>query len=159
MRLQGPSFPLNLKDPNRTLGWNGLGLCRFNYDLISKTANVWKEMTGKKGDTIPVFGIFLLVFICATWGGNMVSIKLSNMGLPPILAATIRSAVADRTRRLGKVKAPIFPDEKSMLILSGRFDALFLANAIIVPQSPASVHQTAVRIASLPRSPQSEQRF
>jgi drug/metabolite transporter (DMT)-like permease len=34
------------------------------------------------------------VLLCLLWGGNMVSIKVSNQGIPPILAATIRSVVA-----------------------------------------------------------------
>ena len=36
----------------------------------------------------------MLVVICAVWGGNMVSIKVSNQGLPAILAAFIRSVLA-----------------------------------------------------------------
>jgi drug/metabolite transporter (DMT)-like permease len=43
---------------------------------------------------IPLVGALLLVLVCCIWGGNMVSIKISNQGLPPCLAATIRSAVA-----------------------------------------------------------------
>jgi drug/metabolite transporter (DMT)-like permease len=36
----------------------------------------------------------LLLLVCAIWGGNAVSIKFSNQGIPPLLAATIRSAAA-----------------------------------------------------------------
>jgi drug/metabolite transporter (DMT)-like permease len=36
----------------------------------------------------------LLLFICFIWGGNMVSIKFSNMGIPPMVAATVRSMIA-----------------------------------------------------------------
>ena len=36
----------------------------------------------------------LLIFICLIWGGNMVSIKFSNMGIPPMIAATVRSMIA-----------------------------------------------------------------
>jgi drug/metabolite transporter (DMT)-like permease len=36
----------------------------------------------------------LLVLVCAIWGGNAVSIKFSNQGIPPLLAATIRSVAA-----------------------------------------------------------------
>ncbi len=43
---------------------------------------------------IPAIGVVLLVLLCLLWGGNMVSIKFSNQGIPPILAATIRSVVA-----------------------------------------------------------------
>lgn len=35
----------------------------------------------------------LLVFLCFLWGGNMVSIKISNQGIPPFLSAAIRSGV------------------------------------------------------------------
>ena len=43
---------------------------------------------------IPLSGAALLVFVCLIWGGNMVSIKFSNLGVPPMVAATIRSTVA-----------------------------------------------------------------
>ncbi|HKK98867.1 MAG TPA: DMT family transporter [Desulfotignum sp.] len=36
----------------------------------------------------------LLLLVCAIWGGNAVSIKFSNQGIPPLLAATIRSVVS-----------------------------------------------------------------
>ena len=47
-----------------------------------------------RSDTIPIPGAMLLVFVCFIWGGNMVSIKFSNVGIPPMLAATVRNAVA-----------------------------------------------------------------
>jgi drug/metabolite transporter (DMT)-like permease len=43
---------------------------------------------------IPASGILLLVLVSVLWGGNMVSIKISNQGIPPILAATLRSVGA-----------------------------------------------------------------
>ena len=43
---------------------------------------------------IPISGAALLVFICLIWGGNMVSIKFSNVGVPPMVAATVRNATA-----------------------------------------------------------------
>ena len=43
---------------------------------------------------IPLGGAALLVLVCLIWGGNMVSIKYSNEGIPPMAAATVRSAVA-----------------------------------------------------------------
>lgn len=43
---------------------------------------------------IPAAGVVLLVVLCLLWGGNMVSIKFSNLGVPPILAALIRSVVS-----------------------------------------------------------------
>ena len=43
---------------------------------------------------IPFTGMALLIFVCLIWGGNMVSIKFSNAGIPPMVAATVRSAVA-----------------------------------------------------------------
>lgn len=43
---------------------------------------------------VPVNGLLLLVLVSLIWGGNMVSIKVSNEGVPPILAATIRSLIA-----------------------------------------------------------------
>jgi len=49
---------------------------------------------GKTSGTIPLTASLLLVLVCFLWGGNMVSIKISNQGIPPLLAATIRSGVA-----------------------------------------------------------------
>lgn len=43
---------------------------------------------------VSVSAVFLLVGVCMIWGGNMVTIKFSNMGIPPIMAAAIRSFVA-----------------------------------------------------------------
>jgi drug/metabolite transporter (DMT)-like permease len=43
---------------------------------------------------IPLTGVLVLVLLSFLWGGNMVSIKFSNQGIPPVLAATIRSVVA-----------------------------------------------------------------
>jgi drug/metabolite transporter (DMT)-like permease len=39
-------------------------------------------------------GGLLLVLVCFLWGANVVSIRISNQGIPPLLAATVRSAVA-----------------------------------------------------------------
>ena len=44
--------------------------------------------------SIPPAGAALLVMVCLLWGGNMVSIKFSNQGIPPMMAATARSAAA-----------------------------------------------------------------
>jgi len=43
---------------------------------------------------IPPTGALLLILVCLIWGGNMVSIKFSNEGIPPMMAATARSALA-----------------------------------------------------------------
>jgi drug/metabolite transporter (DMT)-like permease len=43
---------------------------------------------------IPLTAGLLLLLLCFLWGGNIVSIKISNQGIPPILAATTRSVVA-----------------------------------------------------------------
>jgi len=44
--------------------------------------------------SIPPAGALLLILVCLIWGGNMVSIKFSNEGIPPMMAATARSALA-----------------------------------------------------------------
>jgi len=38
--------------------------------------------------------VALLILVCLIWGGNMVSIKFSNSGIPPMAAATFRSIIA-----------------------------------------------------------------
>ncbi|HUV80435.1 MAG TPA: DMT family transporter [Candidatus Bathyarchaeia archaeon] len=54
-----------------------------------------ETQTGEKAaGTIPLIVSLLLVLLCFLWGGNLVSIKISNQGIPPIMAATIRSIVA-----------------------------------------------------------------
>lgn len=54
----------------------------------------WRQLNPGTVRSIPVNGILLLVLVSCLWGGNMVSIKISNQGIPPIMAATIRSLVA-----------------------------------------------------------------
>ena len=53
-------------------------------------------MNGRQqiGMHIPATGILILVVLSFLWGGNMVSIKLSNQGIPPMTAAAVRSVVA-----------------------------------------------------------------
>ena len=43
---------------------------------------------------ISVTAIMLLVMLSFLWGGNMISIKFSSQGIPPILAAMMRSLLA-----------------------------------------------------------------
>lgn len=43
---------------------------------------------------IPLAGALLLCILSFLWGGNLVSIKVSNQSIPPLFAATIRSVVA-----------------------------------------------------------------
>ena len=64
----------------------------------------------------------LLVLVCAVWGGNAVSIKFSNQGIPPLLAATIRSLAAGVLVLLlakGRGHAVLFPK-------GSRFHALMI---------------------------------
>lgn len=49
--------------------------------------------TNQSSVRIPLTGMLLLAVLCLIWGANMVAIKVSNQGVPPILAATIRSIV------------------------------------------------------------------
>ncbi len=51
-----------------------------------------KKTSGPSG--VSLTGVSLLVVICMIWGGNMVTIKFSNAGVPPIIAAALRSFVA-----------------------------------------------------------------
>ncbi|PKN28677.1 MAG: EamA/RhaT family transporter [Deltaproteobacteria bacterium HGW-Deltaproteobacteria-21] len=48
----------------------------------------------REGTTVPLEGSLLLVLVCFLWGANVVSIRISNQGIPPILAAALRSAIA-----------------------------------------------------------------
>jgi drug/metabolite transporter (DMT)-like permease len=52
------------------------------------------EVTERAEGAIPLSAGLLLAGLCLLWGGNLVSIKISNQGIPPILAAVMRSIVA-----------------------------------------------------------------
>jgi drug/metabolite transporter (DMT)-like permease len=43
---------------------------------------------------LPLTAVSLMAFLCLVWGGNLVSIKVSNQGIPPILGAAMRSVLA-----------------------------------------------------------------
>jgi len=51
-------------------------------------------MTEKSASRIPVPGMLVLVLLCFLWGANVVAIKISITGVPPLLTATLRSSVA-----------------------------------------------------------------
>ncbi len=51
-------------------------------------------MTTDPRSHVPLSGGALLILVCLIWGGNMVSIKFSNQGVPPMIAATLRSVLA-----------------------------------------------------------------
>ena len=50
--------------------------------------------TDSRSHHVPFSGAALLILVCLIWGGNMVMIKFSNLGIPPLMAATVRSLVA-----------------------------------------------------------------
>lgn len=52
------------------------------------------SVTSHSSTRIPLAGVLLLSVLCFLWGANMVTIKVSNQGVSPILAAAIRSIVA-----------------------------------------------------------------
>lgn len=43
---------------------------------------------------VPLTASLILAGLCFLWGGNTVSIRFSNQGIPPLVAATARSVVA-----------------------------------------------------------------
>ncbi len=43
---------------------------------------------------LPLTAVSLMALLCLLWGGNLVSIKVSNPGIPPILGAAMRSVLA-----------------------------------------------------------------
>ena len=43
----------------------------------------------KGAGRIPLGGGLLLVLVCFLWGANVVSIRISNQGIPPLLAAAL----------------------------------------------------------------------
>jgi drug/metabolite transporter (DMT)-like permease len=67
----------------------------LHKNRIPKTS-VSKQMSSNsdRSNHIPIAGVLFLVMLSFLWGANMVSIRFSNQGISPILAATIRSVVA-----------------------------------------------------------------
>ncbi|MCX5860687.1 MAG: DMT family transporter [Deltaproteobacteria bacterium] len=65
---------------------------------------------------IPVTAVLLLVMMSFVWGGNMVSIKLSSQGMPPIIAATIRSVFSSLLLWLyaGVTRRGVFLDRQDL---------------------------------------------
>lgn len=53
------------------------------------------EAAREVSSAIPLTASLILAGLCFLWGGNTVSIRFSNQGIPPLLAATTRSVVAD----------------------------------------------------------------
>ena len=45
-------------------------------------------------EPLPVSAGLIMVSLCFLWGAQSVSIKFSNEGIPPLMAATFRSVVA-----------------------------------------------------------------
>jgi len=43
---------------------------------------------------LPFSAVSFMALLCLVWGGNLVSIKVSNQGIPPILGAAMRSVFA-----------------------------------------------------------------
>lgn len=80
---------------------------------------------------IPTVGVILLVALCLLWGGNMVSIKFSNQGIPPIMAAMTRSIVASLllwvyARCMGRAVFLDSGDMKHGAAIGGMFGIEFL---------------------------------
>jgi drug/metabolite transporter (DMT)-like permease len=49
---------------------------------------------GEGNGAVPLTASLILAGLCFLWGGNQVSIKISNQGIPPLLAAVSRSGIA-----------------------------------------------------------------
>jgi drug/metabolite transporter (DMT)-like permease len=52
------------------------------------------KVSGQGTGAVPLTASLILAGLCFLWGGNLVSIKISNQGIPPLLAAVARSGVA-----------------------------------------------------------------
>ena len=53
-----------------------------------------KKQNHQTGSRLPLNATLILGLLCFLWGAQSVSIKFSNQGMPPIMAATLRSFVA-----------------------------------------------------------------
>jgi drug/metabolite transporter (DMT)-like permease len=85
------------------------------YRVLGHSESIFEDSTRelqegarlKTSRHIPYEGALLLVMLTFLWGGNIVSIKIGNQGIGPILAGTLRSVVASvclwlYARHLGK---------------------------------------------------------
>lgn len=52
------------------------------------------NLNDRSPEHLPPTAISLMALLCLLWGGNLVSIKVSNQGIPPILGAAMRSVLA-----------------------------------------------------------------
>ncbi len=52
------------------------------------------ETNDRSQEHLPLTAVSLMALLCLLWGGNLVSIKVSNQGIPPILGAAMRSVLA-----------------------------------------------------------------
>ena len=52
------------------------------------------QQDNQSSGRLPVSAGLILVLLCFLWGGNAVSIKFSNQGMPPLMAAALRSLVS-----------------------------------------------------------------
>jgi drug/metabolite transporter (DMT)-like permease len=76
---------------------------------LERDASMMESGGGERGQgAVPWAASLALAGLCLLWGGNLVSIKISNEGIPPLLAAVGRSGVASvlvwalaRSRRQG----------------------------------------------------------
>ncbi|MFH0825325.1 MAG: DMT family transporter [Pseudomonadota bacterium] len=68
------------------------------------------SLNGKSASHIPLPGIMLLVLLSFLWGANMVTIKVGNQGIPPMLAAAVRSVIAAALLYLyaRSIRVPVF---------------------------------------------------
>ena len=70
---------------------------QYQVTYVGGTRNAARTMAASSirnsGTLSPAYGL-LQVFICFLWGSNLVSIRISNQGIPPLLAAASRSVIA-----------------------------------------------------------------
>ena len=52
------------------------------------------QVSDEASGAIPLTASLILAGLCFLWGGNLVSIKISNQGIPPLVAATVRWGLA-----------------------------------------------------------------
>jgi drug/metabolite transporter (DMT)-like permease len=52
------------------------------------------DINNKSVQHLPLTAVSLMALLCLLWGGNLVSIKVSNQGIPPIFGAAMRSILA-----------------------------------------------------------------
>jgi len=62
--------------------------------MMPPHGGLMSQQDNQTSGRLPVSAGLILVLLCFLWGGNAVTIKFSNQGMPPFMAAALRSLIS-----------------------------------------------------------------